>query len=463
MTLLTSDEQFSSATLGVYSTSSFFTRFSSLADLFPVDEDSCPSAIPTHVHEFVHYLHNISTTAGIRAAFLANAAVFTAAQFLIEEKKGVGKSSDESTQGDNIGFFIKNLNFILGSFEKNVSDKNEISKLFWNISHLQSYTQNYFPKSFAYQVTISGRLGCRTVDGILKIGLNFITEGVAYEVERELWEKRGDLKKVIDDRTPIFPYLTYEPLVDYLVGRPTTPLERISVGNAALMHYSPSQGFVDACLALRKSGEKFEEYLRGLMGNFESYVEGEFEGEINILREFYAHTDKLEVPFENYLSRIKDAAKQRMKNPCLEALFLRKNLTSQTFLEISCSLAENVIVQEKADGTAVVDYRGNRNGLANSSNEDIIWFIVLCSAIHFVKQHFTSSGRIVATKFLKETKCPFSGACHVELAEGNPEMCKKSPWKFEPKNKENKEGVCWYIAGIRSITPNGDSGESKFL
>lgn len=463
MTIFTTYEQLSSAAIGVYSTSSFFTRFKSFADLFPTDGNPYPGAIPTHVHEFVHYLHNISTTAGIRTVFLANAAVFTAAQYLIKDKKWVGKSSSESTHEDDIRFFVNHLNFILGSFDKNLGDKNKRQENFWQISHLQSYNQDYFPKLFAYQVTISGMLGNETVDVVLKIGLNFITEGVAYEVEREVWKKNNVSSKTIDANTPIFPYLTYEPLVDYLVGRPTSPLERIKVGNAALMHYSPSQGFVDACLALRKSTAWFEKYLHDSIGNFDSYLDGDFEEKIGRLKEFYAHTDKLLVPFEHYVSRLKSTSKKRVKNPCFEELFFQEKLTSKTFSEISSSLAEHVVVQEKADGIAVVDYLGNQNGLASSSDEDITWFIVLCSAIHFVKQHFTTDGRIAETKSLKDARCPFSGACHVELTEGNPEICKKSPWKFEPKTKENRKGVCWYIAGIRSITPISNSDEELSL
>lgn len=66
--------------------------------------------------------------------------------------------------------------------------------------------------------------------------------------------------------------------------------------------------------------------------------------------------------------------------------------------------------------------------------------------------HPTSSndGTIVKTSDLQEKKCPFSGVCAVERSEDYPETCVTFPWKFEIKNQE---GICWYSAGIRSITP----------
>ncbi len=453
MTTFSSYEQLASAAIGVYSTNSFFIRFKSEADLFPTDGNPYPGAIPTHVHEFVHYLHNISTMAGIRAAILANVVVFLATQYLIKDKNGVEQSSRDSAQEDHFKFFIDHLNFIIGTFEKEPGDKSDRRESFWRFSRLQSYKQDCFPRLLAYQIHISGVMGKKAVNGDLKIGLNFITEGVAYEVEREVWKTNGVPSLSIDSRTPIFPYLAYEPLVNYLAGRPTTPLERIKVGNAALMHYSPSQGFVNACVALRKSTSSLDKFLQNSISEFDFYLDGDFEKNINQLKEFYAHTDKLRVPFEHYVSRLISTSKKRIHDPCFEEIFFQKQLTPKTLKEISSTLAEHVVIQEKSDGNAVLDYFGNENGLASSSDEEIAWFTILCSAIHFVKQHFTNDGRVAETKSLKDAPCPFSGACHVERAEGNPETCKKAPWKFEPKKDENKMGVCWYIAAIRSITP----------
>ncbi|UCV01012.1 hypothetical protein [Acidovorax radicis] len=453
MTILFDDDQFSSATLGVYSTNSFFTRFKSAADLSPADGDPYPSAVPTHVHEFIHYLHNISTVAGVRAAVLVNTAVFMATQYLMTESELIEKSSQETLQSKDVEFFLKHLNLIFGSFEKIEDCRDESIEDHWEISNLQSYDQNCFAHLFAYQLNIKGVIKKRAVHGVLKIGLNFITEGIAYEVEREVWQKNGIASGIIDDATPIFPYLTYEPVVNYIVGRKTNQSERMKVGSAALMHYSPSQGFIEACLALRKGGDSFDKYFKNSIKALKFYMDNAFEEEVDILREFYAHTDKLGEPFESYLMRIKSASQMRSTFPLVEEIFLQDSLTPSRFLEISSALAERLIIQEKADGTAITDYHGNQNGLASLPDEKITWFIVLCSAIHFVKQHFTADGGISKTKDLKNAICPFSGACYVEFSEGNPDVCKKTPWRFKATKNVNKNGVCWYVAGIRSITP----------
>jgi len=46
-------------------------------------------------------------------------------------------------------------------------------------------------------------------------------------------------------------------------------------------------------------------------------------------------------------------------------------------------------------------------------------FSILQSAIHYVQQHFTTDS-IVRTAQLRETPCPFSGACETQVDKNFP-------------------------------------------
>lgn len=216
------------------------------------------------------------------------------------------------------------------------------------------------------------------------------------------------------------------------------------------MHESPSQGFVEACLELKKGIAFLDAYYEKNIGHFKSYINN-FEEISNQTKKFYSQTEKLLKPFEYYLSIIKSTSQKRINIPDLETLFIGQDLTTEKFLQISSSIAEHCIIQEKDNTSATLEIIGTYHSLAASPDHDEIgWFYVLCSTIHFIQQHFTNDGTIVKTSNLRAKKCPFSGVCAVERSEGYPETCVTYPWKFKTKNQE---GLCWYSAGIRSITP----------
>lgn len=449
MSKISIDDQLYSASVGIYSTNSLFSRFKSEADLRIEENDALPGALPTHVHEFVHYLHNISTTSGIKLIFDTHAAVFMASQFLIQNEQNISVSSQDSNQNNDVKYFIDRLNYIYGEFNEEPC-ASSLNSSGWIFSDLQTYSPKIESDFSSYQVKITGNFPEKTINGVLRIGLTFITEGVAYDVERDIYKEKGVRPYEIDANTPYFPYLAYEHFVNHISERSTTSLERIKIGNAALMHESPSQGFVEACLELKKGIAFLDAYYKKSMNYFKSYIDNKFDHMSNHIKSFYSRTDKLLKPFEYYLLIIRSTSQKRINTPLLETLFIGKNLTPEEFLRISSNIAEHCIIQEKNNTSATLDIVGTSNSLAASSDDEIAWFYVLCSTIHFIQQHFTSDGAIVKTSDLREKKCPFSGTCDAERSEGYPETCVKFPWKFKTKNQE---GVCWYSAGIKSITP----------
>jgi hypothetical protein len=73
-------------------------------------------------------------------------------------------------------------------------------------------------------------------NGTVQIGHDLISEGVAYEVEREIrFANRTNSVLDADTGTPLYPYIAYQQIVDHFMGRPTTAQERIDVGVCALM------------------------------------------------------------------------------------------------------------------------------------------------------------------------------------------------------------------------------------
>ncbi len=57
--------------LGTYRPHSLFIRIRSIADLEPGSDEPMDCAVPVHAHEYVHFLHNVSTICGVNL-FRAN-------------------------------------------------------------------------------------------------------------------------------------------------------------------------------------------------------------------------------------------------------------------------------------------------------------------------------------------------------------------------------------------------------
>lgn len=443
------------ATLGTYSKNSFFIRFNSDADLQP---DPSPCAFPTHAHEFVHYFHNISTTSGIMMIFLNHGLIGMATNFLIKDREGIAISSNDCSANGDISYFVKNIGLINGKFKPD--DSVGVGGNGWNVSDKKVYKIKNNERYFSVKISHPSNEKDKNVNGILYIGLDFITEGVAYEIERILSLKRNKIfPSELDKRTPAYPYLTYEPVVNYLVGRSTTPEERIIIGNAALMHLSPSQGLVEACDNLSAGGILLlKEYLDKLVDAFSLQVNKIIEEDFSHIQSFWDRTDKLGKPFERYLSIISRASKMRVKYPLFEYCFLSDDLTAENFLRGTTIFAESFVIQEKSSKTAtLINHTSHPD---TNTDADMSWFYVMCSAIHFIQQHITLSfneenglvegGKIEKTECLKNVMCPFSGACEVEKSRNYPQECKISPWL----SKSEENGACFYIIGIMSITPS---------
>ncbi|GAB1434383.1 hypothetical protein MASR2M32_05940 [Sphaerotilus sulfidivorans] len=450
MSKLSINNELYSAAAGIYSTNSLFARFDSMSDLRIDEGDPSPGALPTHIHEYVHYLHNISTTSGIKIIQLSHAVICSASLFLIKGTDGIDTNINELSNGKDIKSFIDEMNYLYGETIE-IDHWGSKKQNEWEFGELSTYTPNTKTDFFSYKIKIAKK-SPKNVSVILKIGLNFITEGVAYEVEREVFKEGGGLQKDLDSQTPGLPYLAYEHLVNYIVRRETTAVERIKIGNTALMHPSPSQGFVDACRELSKGASELDLYNKKMIGFFKLFLESEL---FDVLQKYYSHTHKLLEPFKQYVSIIKSTSEKRVIHPHLELIFVGKNTTGKKmnpscFLSLSSNIAEHCIIQEKIGSKATIHMVGNRTSLAAKDENEVTWFYVLCAAIHFIQQHLKTDGTVEKTDSIKKKNCPFSGACEVEISNGHPQECKEYPWRVTQK-VEN--GACWYSAGVKSITP----------
>lgn len=446
--------------MGRYQSCVLHIQTHSLMDLAPEHGQVTETAIATHAHEYVHYLHSIGTTAG-QAYLLFNLLLlrnlvggsdvhghFLGAHVLREVNRFASKEFLQAMQ-DLRGHRSPELH--RGGA---LLQRRPINWSFDGASRLTAGPMGI--QRVLVGVSAEHSNGTR-VHGSFDVGYSFVTEGVAYEVDREIRRKQGAPISTLDDRANYFPYLAYGDLVDQWVGRRTSARERILIGNVALGTPSVGVGMQRACKAARKGKRPAEVALKKKFDD------------ANVLSELWTRKLRAAVPYTGpgpivtqglkaYVTLIDLAndCRRRLKAP--ELLFLEQRLDVPGFRSVLASLVDCMLIQEKPDQSVEMSWIGpNQVAL---DEEEASQIAAMQSAFHFNHLHHRNQGEVAATGTLTETRCPYATACEVEVPPEQKRYCSSSPWMMS-LNAHSGNKVCWYSAGVKALSGHHPSEASQ--
>jgi hypothetical protein len=446
---------------GTYSMNNFFIWAESCVDLEPKGGAPVPFAIAVHAHEYIHFLHNISTASG--------AAIFIARLWLLRSM---------AICADNTGYSMGDAEFTEEQKKMALASHTLMEAVLGVSPWKGGEGARHKPVRWEFKEVVRNQLNVEMppteisievakIEGVavdqenyehefsLHMGYYFITEGIAYEVEREIRQKNGEMSWDIDRDTPAFPYLAYQPLVDHLLGRPSTARERIFIGVMALQHSSPSVGLVDFCDDFRN--RLFDESMlnekSGALGEDRcSWLARQIDTEIEAAK----GSGNGVWGGEDVQALFNEGFKLRGIFGMLEFAFLHDSLDLKRFRELQGAMVDCCVIQEKPDGHSEIFWIGP--GAVAKDDQEGARICSFQAALHFAGLHIRKGGKLVATSELPDKKCPFSGACEQEKIDGMPDDCKKKPWRrFHGVPIE--QPTCWYAAGVRRfIRKRGEAG-----
>lgn len=441
------------STQGAYRVNTFLTRIGTDGDLDPEFGDPFPSAISLHVHEYIHSLHNVSTDVGFELIFTS---LVTLPYFVTKTDENGHFHADRDSLGmeELFDFWSTIIKMLRGSNCKlpEPPPENPDSWAFSAVSTVD--VSAGLATGMLKTTTVHGielTVGKQNRDyciSIENIGFDLITEGVAYEVDREVRRNNGCPEGQLDAGMPLHPYLTYRKVVDHLVGRNTSPEERIKVGVCALLTAAPSRGFVEACSAMRSN--KFTEFERSTFSAFRISV-AEKISRLRSLVQFFPGDDVVSRGFALVLDLVCRGLNVRMVRPYLELEFLDKKIDSAVFHSIVAKMQDHCVLQEKSGGGFDLYWGGSH--MANVDEENLQCLGAFQSALYFSQLHFDSEARLHSTDKLPISKCPFSGACAVEQTLPDSSLCSVAPWKISigGENSQLSNMACWYGVGVKSL------------
>lgn len=451
-------EVLNAGTLGTYRVHSLFTKITCDGDLDPEYGDPFPIAVALHAHEYTHYLHNLSTLTGLQslqACFLLMVPFIKGTDDL-----GFFTVPKEHESNDDVSFAFKMMNDARGSIEGSPKETGfawpKISE--WSFSELQPEETSFVHsaehlgtlKSYSSSVEAKTEKG-ESIKFTLRPGLDFISEGVAYEVEREQRRLSTEFKHDLDANTPSFPYLAYRPFIEFLVGRKTTSDELILIGNLSLLIGSPSTALWYICNALKKdhargdiSKSEFKKVYDFILEEFKKRNIGEEQSQTSLLHHITQGSGILARGAVIYSKLINKALKLRHKFPSIELELSKNKLTGEEFRKTTANILEHLVFQEKAGQEATLQWIGAPGSIVSLSDSAFETLTVLQTSIHYLQHHFTGNG-LANTAQLRDIACPFYGACPIEKEYGKPANCRSKPWLVSITSDRSK--VCWYEAG----------------
>lgn len=446
-------EQFSHQKLGGFKPNSLFTRTVEAADLQPSNRMPFDAALPIHIHEYIHFLHNLSTPSGV--VFL-----FNGLNFFFEFMRGTdhhGAYESQSHPQGSAQAFLKIYSLLQGQLVGELPPP-EVKIKCWEFGApmtekvpltILDHKFDSFNKT-CIDVKSTSYYGS-SYEFTLELGIHFITEGIAYEVDRENRRKIGAWNN-LDEHTPAYPYLAYQPLIDSLVGRETSLYERIILGTCALLEMSPGKGLLHACEMLKTEkatySRGFIEYVLELKKSLELFRQDLLNNVMPNMIYNFRGSNTLQAGVKEYLKLISKSLAERCFTPFMELSFIHITSPDVFFRKIA-DLVPQWICQEKPNGKAEISLIGHPDAV---NVIDEVAISALQSAFHYVQLHLKADGRIIGTKEIPRTHCPFSGGCQAQLQGDNLQVCNQAPWNTQfPEQDGIKNPTCFYNLGVRSL------------
>lgn len=461
MTTSAYSELFNAEAIGKYTPNCFYIRTKSLADLNPENGPAMPGAVPTHAHEYVHYLHNVSTCTGLHI-FLANLWLLRSLPHCTDAYGHfLGNERLSKEQRHWITLANTWIKALWGDATWSTTKPGPKAVVSWQFGAARHHKCRLdLPRGehVIDLVSIEAEAVAPTESAAkvtIDLGHNFISEGIAYEIDREIRRWDGTAETELDRGIPSYPYVAYRPLIEYMVGRPTTAQERVDLGVYALLTTSPAETLIrmserlgqavaqpdpNARVPMEVAQDVITPFCTNAIKLITRTLQPELEalGQGEVIRE---SADEIRALFQAGFAL-------RTLNPVLEHGFLGKRLDAAGFHHLVGNLIDCCVLQEKPGDS--VDHMWIGPGIAGRDEQSATRIGRLQAAIHFAQLHVRDDGKLAATAELPDKPCPYSGACATERNDGQPEECLRQPW-MRFKDAPQGQSICWYAAGVKSL------------
>jgi hypothetical protein len=415
-----------------------------------------PLSFSYFFHEYVHYLHNISTVSGI-GAFINTIELWRIFRMTIDDT-GLSKGSAalSQPQQDHLATLRAVLNGTRGSNFPAT-----------NISNPTTLRINSIRPKVIAQSPLGDLVTALICDAevwdsnnaeacIVQLGTLELLEGVAWLLEKRAAQAVDPTVTI--SKPPLFPYRVVEAAIDYAVPGLSedaviccvlSALQNTDAPGAFLQVIEIAKGGMtqgDPVAALRKA-------TTGALNQNQAQTESVFarlESEFNS-NGIFAST------IQQVVGTARAALQHRLVDPFFEFTLIEEMKTTlDAFTNAIRRIAPCASLQQRPGGDDDVmrDLLLSFSPPPKAGETDIEdGMRVMHSMFHFIKCHRPHDG-LVETARARSLPCPFYTCCNLKLRQSDPDICKRAPWKSADWSQwDAKKGVCWYGTGVRQTLP----------
>ena len=429
-----------------------------------------PDALSVLIHEYWHYLQNMTTVAGFVSLVLQQDFARAFSETLAVA--GDGSSAGSDAVGGNLSDQVRELVEIFEAREGEITvpgiDETEVESFRITGVHEDEHvlTRNGQPvplREVILDIEAEMRDGS-TETGQLLFGQTCVEEGIAYLVDRVVAADGNGAAAT--DNSPPFPYWVLRELALTGSATPMTAIEIISLGTLALLTTDPAGIFLslrDDYCAARTAGrsipEALDEVWQQIRPDVEDVVRVITEHELPGLIAMHHGRGLMESAAEWLAGQYAAVLTRRVRNPIfdLEA-FAHNNLDRPALSRLLRTMLPcDVIVERTGDQHAIerdIIVSFGMPGLSAHGYRLSDILRTLEAQVDFVLAHlggdsFGSSVEVeqqqAAVPDDDVSPCPFYTSCGLDIRRTQADTCFRRPWRtFDPGRGTN----CWYGTAV---------------
>jgi len=414
-----------------------------------------PDEVGYIFHEWIHYLHNVSTIHGL-TAFVNFAHLWSAFRNTIGDD---GLSAGSTVLNDKQALDIRQKVMIMTAARRCHRNPlppdvklQEIQFISAKISEelIEETSFNY--SIITCQIMLPQRDGDRILHEI-KVGANEILESVAFMLEEKLTRKLGSITK----SAPVTPYLLVQGIASLVAPRISDD-SVIFCALASLQESDPPSILLDRLKAAQAAMERDEDpllYLKEMQQKMLLDVQQWVEDRLREVEDTFPNDEPMARAVKSTTNTIRQNFGYRRSSPFLEFELLDRISTNPSSLtEIIETYGACAIIQERAGLPDAINRDLMFDFVLKGGHDDLLSFgwRMLHAAFHFVGLHFTKDS-VTATEKLRQgsrTKCPFYTACGYSFRQHKPNECETRPW-LSTRTEMNE--LCWYGRAVFVLAP----------
>jgi hypothetical protein len=417
---------------------------------------SNPLSFSYFFHEYVHYLHNISTVSGI-GAFINTVELWRTFRITIDDTGlSEGSAALSRSQQDHLATLRAVLNGTRGSNPPatNITNPTKLRINSIRPEAIAKSQQGDLVTVLICDAEVSD--SSNTESCVVQLGTLELLEGVAWLLEKRAAQAVDPTVAISEP--PVFPYRVVEAAIDHAVpglseeaiiccvlsalqstDAPDAFLQLLDIAKTGV-----AQG--DPVGALRRATVEALHQNQAQIESVFARLENEFNGS-----GIFAST------MQQVVGTARAALQRRLVDPFFEFTLIEEmKTTPDAFANAIERIAPCASLQQRPGGDDDVMRdllltfapQPKAGGLDIEAGQRVMHCI-----FHFIRCHRSREG-FVQTSSAPSLPCPFYTCCNLQLRQSDPAICKCTPWKSADWHQWDAEkGACWYGTGVRLTRP----------